>query len=158
MGVGISGEEGLQAVNSSDYAIAQVNLFGHNVSAPQTAYFGLVTVPFPETFAPCSWALVICTEREHVGLFLYSVILGNSIQSNRILNFFYKNIVCIGVLWWFQIYCFWSSALYVDFPFCLNAEWVLIYCSQVYSNIPTSYSGTHSGRLRLSLVLACLIA
>ncbi len=26
VGVGISGEEGLQAVNSSDYAIAQVNL------------------------------------------------------------------------------------------------------------------------------------
>jgi phospholipid-translocating ATPase len=25
VGVGISGEEGLQAVNSSDYAIAQVN-------------------------------------------------------------------------------------------------------------------------------------
>ncbi len=28
----------------------------------------------------------------------------------RILNFFYKNIVCIGVLWWFQIYDAWSSA------------------------------------------------
>ncbi|ELU45769.1 haloacid dehalogenase-like hydrolase domain-containing protein [Rhizoctonia solani AG-1 IA] len=42
VGVGISGEEGLQAVNSSDYAIAQ-------------------------------------------------------------------NIVCIGVLWWFQIYCGWST-------------------------------------------------
>lgn len=26
MGVGISGEEGLQAVNSSDYAIAQVSV------------------------------------------------------------------------------------------------------------------------------------
>ena len=29
--------------------------------------------------------------------------------SRRIVNFFYKNIVCIGVLWWFQIYCGWSS-------------------------------------------------
>jgi len=37
VGVGISGEEGLQAVNSSDYAIAQVNPFGHNASAAQTA-------------------------------------------------------------------------------------------------------------------------
>jgi hypothetical protein len=27
----------------------------------------------------------------------------------RIVNFFYKNIVCIGVLWWFQIYCAWSA-------------------------------------------------
>lgn len=31
MGVGISGEEGLQAVNSSDYAIAQVSLYGVGV-------------------------------------------------------------------------------------------------------------------------------
>jgi phospholipid-translocating ATPase len=28
----------------------------------------------------------------------------------RITNFFYKNMVFIGVLWWFQIYCGWSSA------------------------------------------------
>jgi phospholipid-translocating ATPase len=109
VGVGISGEEGLQAVNSSDYAIAQVNPFGHNANATQTAYFGLVTVPFPQTFDLGAWALVICTKREHVSLFLHSVIVGHLIQSNRILNFFYKNIVCIGVLWWFQIYCFWSS-------------------------------------------------
>lgn len=27
----------------------------------------------------------------------------------RIVNFFYKNIVCIGILWWFMIYCGWSS-------------------------------------------------
>lgn len=27
----------------------------------------------------------------------------------RILNFFYKNIVAIGVLWWFQIYDGWSG-------------------------------------------------
>lgn len=28
----------------------------------------------------------------------------------RIINFFYKNIVAVGTLWWFQIYCGWSSA------------------------------------------------
>jgi phospholipid-translocating ATPase len=28
----------------------------------------------------------------------------------RITNFFYKNMVAIGVLFWFQIYSFWSSA------------------------------------------------
>ena len=27
----------------------------------------------------------------------------------RIVNFFYKNIVCIGILWWYMIYCAWSS-------------------------------------------------
>ena len=31
------------------------------------------------------------------------------IHVHRINNFFYKNIVCIGVLWWYQIYCAWSS-------------------------------------------------
>lgn len=31
-------------------------------------------------------------------------------NGNMIINFFYKNIICIGVLWWFQIYCAWSSA------------------------------------------------
>lgn len=29
----------------------------------------------------------------------------------RILNFFYKNIVPVGVLWWFQIYDGWSANL-----------------------------------------------
>lgn len=27
----------------------------------------------------------------------------------RIINFFYKNIVQIGILWWFQIYDGWSG-------------------------------------------------
>ena len=27
----------------------------------------------------------------------------------RIVNFFYKNALCIGVLWWFQIYCAFST-------------------------------------------------
>ena len=30
-------------------------------------------------------------------------------NGNMITNFFYKNIVCIGILWWYQIYCAWSS-------------------------------------------------
>ena len=72
VGVGISGEEGLQAVNSSDYAIAQFR-------------------------------------------FLKRLLLVHGHWSyyrngNMITNFFYKNIICIGVLWWFQIYCGWSSA------------------------------------------------
>jgi hypothetical protein len=29
--------------------------------------------------------------------------------SGRINNFFYKNVICIGVLWWYMIYCAWSS-------------------------------------------------
>jgi hypothetical protein len=39
VGVGISGEEGLQAVNSSDYAIAQVSL--DSCGAMEVTDFGL---------------------------------------------------------------------------------------------------------------------
>jgi len=61
VGVGISGEEGLQAVNSSDYAIAQVSLkenFGHL----------LILFPVPlyqaSSFGP--WTLVLCPKRKYV--------------------------------------------------------------------------------------------
>ncbi|KAJ6515969.1 phospholipid-translocating ATPase [Mycena sanguinolenta] len=72
VGIGISGEEGLQAANSSDYAIAQFRFLkklllvhGH-------------------------WAYA-----------------RNGVM---ILNFFYKNIVPTGVLFWFQIYNGWSGS------------------------------------------------
>ena len=71
VGVGISGEEGLQAVNSSDYAIAQFRFLKRLL------------------FVHGEW----CYAR----------------NSNMIVNFFYKNIMGIGVLWWFQIYCAWST-------------------------------------------------
>ncbi|KZV71607.1 phospholipid-translocating ATPase [Peniophora sp. CONT] len=89
VGVGISGEEGLQAVNSSDYAIPQFR-------------------------------------------FLKRLLLVHGHWSyyrngNMINNFFYKNIICIGVLWWFQIYCGWSSAYYFDYTFLLfwNSFWTI---------------------------------
>ncbi|KAF6763732.1 phospholipid-translocating ATPase [Ephemerocybe angulata] len=89
VGVGISGEEGLQAVNSSDYAIAQFR-------------------------------------------FLKRLLLVHGHWSyyrngNMILNFFYKNIVCIGVLWWFQIYCAWSSNYVFEYTYLLfwNSFWTL---------------------------------
>ncbi|KAJ3528331.1 hypothetical protein NMY22_g9457 [Coprinellus aureogranulatus] len=89
VGVGISGEEGLQAVNSSDYAIAQFR-------------------------------------------FLKRLLLVHGHWSyyrngNMILNFFYKNIVCIGVLWWFQIYCAWSSQYVFEYTYLLfwNSFWTI---------------------------------
>ncbi|KAJ2929330.1 hypothetical protein H1R20_g7765, partial [Candolleomyces eurysporus] len=89
VGVGISGEEGLQAVNSSDYAIAQFR-------------------------------------------FLKRLLLVHGHWSyyrngNMILNFFYKNIVCIGVLWWFQIYCAWSSTYVLEYTYLLfwNSFWTI---------------------------------
>lgn len=109
VGVGISGEEGLQAVNSSDYAIAQVCY--HAARVPS----GFRADPIYSSGSSsdcCSFmgtGRIIATETcEHHPLpFLPLKILTHS--HYRILNFFYKNIVCIGVLWWFQIYCAWSS-------------------------------------------------
>ncbi|KAE9411132.1 phospholipid-translocating P-type ATPase [Gymnopus androsaceus JB14] len=89
VGVGISGEEGMQAVNSSDYAIAQFRFLKR-----------LLLVHGHWSYAR---------------------------NSNMILNFFYKNIVCIGVLWWFQIYNAWSSAYAFEYTYLLfwNAFWTI---------------------------------
>lgn len=90
VGVGISGEEGLQAVNSSDYAIAQFRfltrlLFVHG----HWSYFR---------------------------------------NSSMILNFFYKNIIGIGVLFWFMIYCGWSTTYVFSYTYLLfwNVFWTIM--------------------------------
>lgn len=113
VGVGIRGEEGLQAVNASDYAISQVRPFAY-FSGPPMSFS--VPVSFLETLAPGAWALVIRSEWKHVGLLCFPLFTTFLIYTcfvlfcfARIVNFFYKNIVCIGVLWWFQIFCAWST-------------------------------------------------
>lgn len=59
VGVGISGEEGLQAVNSSDYAIAQVSV----MESGNWAYADSgPSVPFLEAVITCAWALVVCSQ------------------------------------------------------------------------------------------------
>ncbi|KAL0946504.1 hypothetical protein HGRIS_012720 [Hohenbuehelia grisea] len=89
VGVGISGEEGLQAVNSSDYAIGQFRFLKR-----------LLLVHGHWSYAR---------------------------NGNMILNFFYKNVVCIGVLWWFQIYCGWSSNYVFEYTYLLfwNSFWTI---------------------------------
>ncbi|KAF8912154.1 phospholipid-translocating ATPase [Gymnopilus junonius] len=89
VGVGISGEEGLQAVNSSDYAIAQFRFLKR-----------LLLVHGHWSYAR---------------------------NGTMILNFFYKNIVCIGVLWWFQIYDGWSSNYVLEYTYLLfwNSFWTI---------------------------------
>ncbi|TFL07331.1 hypothetical protein BDV98DRAFT_599642 [Pterulicium gracile] len=89
VGVGISGEEGLQAVNSSDYAIGQFRFLKK-----------LLLVHGHWSYAR---------------------------NGNMILNFFYKNLVCIGVLWWFQIYCAWSSNYVFEYTYLLfwNSFWTI---------------------------------
>ncbi|KAJ3822147.1 phospholipid-translocating ATPase [Lentinula raphanica] len=89
VGVGISGEEGLQAVNSSDYAIAQFRFLKK-----------LLLVHGHWSYAR------------------------NGVM---ILNFFYKNVVPTGVLWWFQIYCAWSATFVMDYTYILfwNSLWTI---------------------------------
>ncbi|KAF9818947.1 hypothetical protein IEO21_02361 [Rhodonia placenta] len=81
VGVGISGEEGLQAANSSDYAIAQFRFLRR-----------LILVHGHWSYAR---------------------------NGSMIVNFFYKNMICIGVLWWFQIYCAWSSQYVFEYTYLL---------------------------------------
>jgi phospholipid-translocating ATPase len=89
VGVGITGEEGLQAVNSSDYAIAQFRFLKR-----------LLLVHGHWSYAR---------------------------NGTMIVNFFYKNIVAVGVLWWFQIYCGWSSAYAFEYTYLLfwNSFWTI---------------------------------
>jgi phospholipid-translocating ATPase len=90
VGVGISGEEGLQAVNSSDYAIAQFRFLKRLL------------------FVHGHWSYYR--------------------NSNMILNFFYKNIIGIGVLFWYMIYCGWSTTYVFAYVYLLlwNVVWTLL--------------------------------
>ncbi|PWZ00210.1 phospholipid-translocating P-type ATPase [Testicularia cyperi] len=81
VGVGIAGEEGLQAVNSSDYAIAQFRFLKR-----------LVLV--------------------HGHWSYYR-------NSTMITNFFYKQFIQVGTLFWFQIYCAWSTTQALDYVYIL---------------------------------------
>ena len=89
VGVGISGEEGLQAVNSSDYAIAQFRFLKRLL------------------FVHGHWSYYR--------------------NSSMILNFFYKNIIGTGVLFWFMIYCGWSTTYVFAYVYLLfwNVFWTL---------------------------------
>lgn len=89
VGVGISGEEGLQAVNSSDYAIAQFRYLKRLL------------------FVHGHWSYYR--------------------NSSMILNFFYKNIIGIGVLFWYMIYCGWSTTYVLSYTYLLfwNVFWTL---------------------------------
>ncbi|WVF70430.1 hypothetical protein IAT40_005220 [Kwoniella sp. CBS 6097] len=90
VGVGISGEEGLQAVNSSDYAIAQFRYLKRLL------------------FVHGHWSYYR--------------------NSSMILNFFYKNVIGIGVLFWFMIFCGWSTTYVFAYVYLLfwNVFWTIM--------------------------------
>ncbi len=89
VGVGIAGEEGLQAVNSSDYAIAQFRFLKRLL------------------LVHGHWAFYR--------------------NGTMIVNFFYKEVINIGYLFWFQIYCAWSTTQALDYVYLLfwNAFWTV---------------------------------
>lgn len=89
VGVGISGEEGLQAVNSSDYAIAQFRFLKRLI------------------LVHGHW----CYHR----------------TGTMIINFFYKNWIHTFYLFFFQIYCAWSSTQALDYVYLLlwNSVWAV---------------------------------
>ncbi|KAK4698681.1 phospholipid-translocating ATPase, partial [Phenoliferia sp. Uapishka_3] len=122
IGVGVAGEEGLQAVNSSDYAIAQFRYLQR-----------LMLVH---------------------GHFSYMR------NSNMIVNFFYKEIIGIGILFWFQFYCAYSSTTVYEYTYLLfwNVIWTLLpviaigvfdrnISSNVLMNVPELYADGRLGRL-----------
>lgn len=89
VGVGIAGEEGLQAVNASDYSIAQ--------------------------FRYLKRLLLV-----HGHWDFYR-------NGTLIINFFAKNVLSIGILFWFQVHCGWSTAQGQDYVYILfwNSFWTV---------------------------------
>ena len=69
----------------------------------------MFAVPLLEEIAPGPWALVLFTQRNNVCPMFMQRLEYDAYWLDRILNFFYKNILITGVLWWFQIYDGWSA-------------------------------------------------
>lgn len=90
IGVGVAGEEGLQAVNSSDYAMGQFRFLKRLL------------------LVHGSWSYLR--------------------NSNMIVNFFYKEIIGVGVLFWFQFYCGYSATTVYEYTYLLfwNVFWTLV--------------------------------
>ncbi|KAH8827405.1 phospholipid-translocating P-type ATPase [Flagelloscypha sp. PMI_526] len=90
IGVGISGEEGLQAANNADYALAQFRFLKK-----------------------------LLLVHGHWSYARNGIMIG---------TFFYKNIIAMGVLWWFQIFSGWSGNYVFSYYYLLlwNSVWTLL--------------------------------
>ncbi|XP_066534588.1 probable phospholipid-transporting ATPase VD [Hoplias malabaricus] len=91
VGVGISGQEGMQAVMSSDFAISR--------------------------FKHLRKLLLV-----H-GHWCYSRL------ANMILYFFYKNVMYVNLLFWFQFFCGFSGST-------MTNSWVLIFFNLLFTSVP----------------------
>lgn len=121
VGVGVAGEEGLQAVNSSDYAIGQFRFLKR-----------------------------LLLVHGHWSYY----------RNSKMVNvFFYKNVVHTGTLFWFQIYCAWSTSQAIDYVYLLlyNAIWTVAavigigifdrnLSDHVLMQVPELYKSSRQGR------------
>lgn len=101
IGVGVAGEEGLQAVNSSDYAIAQFRYLQRLV------------------LVHGHWSYMR--------------------NSTMIVNFFYKEIIGIGILFFFQFYCGYSATTVYEYVYLLlwNIVWTLRKLESADRSVPS---------------------
>ncbi|RGB34694.1 hypothetical protein C1646_701333 [Rhizophagus diaphanus] len=81
IGIGVAGEEGLQAVMASDYAIAQ--------------------------FRYLTRLLLVHGHYAYIR------------NSSMILNFFYKNMIGVGTLFWYQFFCGYSTTIVFEYTYTL---------------------------------------
>lgn len=121
VGVGVAGEEGLQAVNSSDYAIGQFRFLKRLI------------------LVHGHWSFY---------------------RNSKLVNvFFYKQMVHTGTLFWFQIYCAWSTTQAIDYVYLLlyNAIWTVAaviaigifernLSDHVLMQVPELYNASRLGR------------
>ncbi|KAK4058822.1 hypothetical protein OIO90_000268 [Microbotryomycetes sp. JL221] len=132
IGVGVAGEEGLQAVNSSDYAIGQ--------------------------FRYLQRLLLVHGHWSYMR------------NSSMIVNFFYKEIIGIAILWLFMFYCGFSATIIYEYIYLLlyNVVWTILPVlaigifdrninDRVLYAVPELYKISRSGRmfnlLRFSLYM-----
>ncbi|RHZ55987.1 hypothetical protein Glove_408g11 [Diversispora epigaea] len=81
IGIGVAGEEGLQAVMASDYSIAQ--------------------------FRFLTRLLLVHGHYAYIR------------NSSMILNFFYKNMIGVGVLWWYQLFNGYTATIIFEYTYLL---------------------------------------
>ncbi|KAK4053823.1 hypothetical protein OIV83_001479 [Microbotryomycetes sp. JL201] len=122
IGVGVAGEEGLQAVNSSDYAIGQ--------------------------FRYLQRLLLVHGHWSYMR------------NASMIVNFFYKEIIGIAILWLFMFYCGFSATIVYEYIYLLlyNVVWTILpvlaigifdrnISDRVLYSVPELYKLSRSGRM-----------
>ncbi|ORX51857.1 phospholipid-translocating P-type ATPase [Piromyces finnis] len=108
IGVGIAGQEGMQAAMSSDYAISQ--------------------------FAYLSKLLLVHGRWSYLRV------------SNMVLNFFYKNIVWVFTLFWYQFNCGFSAQILFDYS-------LIMFFNFIFSSMPVMVMGVFDKDLKKETAL-----